>query len=99
LQYSIKKTDFFDKWLRKLKDTQAKIQILNRIARIESEGYFGDYKEITEELSELRFFAGPGYRVYFTEKDGQIVILLAGGDKSSQQRDIKKAKILLNDLL
>ncbi|MBJ7538684.1 type II toxin-antitoxin system RelE/ParE family toxin [Marinomonas transparens] len=92
------KNGFFDKWLQKLKDTNAKIQILNRIARIESEGYFGDCKQIEGELSELRFFIGPGYRIYFTERNGQIIILLSGGDKSSQKRDIEKAKTLMSEL-
>ena len=96
--YNIRKTDFFDKWLRKLRNPQAKIQILNRLARIESEGYFGDYKIIHNGLYELRFFIGSGYRVYFTEQDEELVFLLAGGDKSSQSRDIEIAQNLLANL-
>jgi len=55
-------------------------------------GQFGDYKRISHQLYELRLFFGPGYRVYFGEQRSEVIIILAGGDKSTQQRDIKKAK-------
>lgn len=96
--YFIEKTPEFDKWLRKLKDLKAKVKVLFRIQKIENEGHFGDYKSVGEGIIELRINFAKGYRVYFHEKDGKIIILLIGGDKSTQQRDIKKAKEILEIL-
>lgn len=90
--FFIEKTSEFDKWLRKLKDLKAKAKILIRIQKIETSGHFGDCKPIGNGISELRVNFAKGYRVYFKEQDGRIIILLVGGDKSSQQKDIKKAK-------
>jgi putative addiction module killer protein len=98
VNYNVETTDHFDKWLRKLKDRSARIAILERITKIQSTGHFGDYKPINSDLHELRLFIGPGYRVYYTIRDGKLVILLAGGDKSTQDRDIKKANELLQGL-
>jgi len=98
MTYSIETTEQFDHWLRKLKDRPARAKILNRLATIEISGHFGDHKNINAEIKELRFFIGSGYRVYYTMRDGQMIILLAGGDKNSQQRDIAKA-IQLEGLL
>ena len=95
--YIIQKTDVFDKWLSKLKDKSAKARILIRIKRIEN-GNFGDSKDIGNKIEELRFFQGPGYRVYFTRKGNQIILLLNGGDKSSQSKDVKKAKEILKSI-
>lgn len=92
--YSIEKTEVFDKWLRKLKDQRAKAKILFRIQRIETQGNFGDCEPVGEGISELRIHYAKGYRVYLKEYKGRIVILLNGGDKSSQQNDIMKAKAL-----
>ena len=88
--YSIEKTDEFDKWLRKLKDRRAKAKILFRIQRIEEHGNFGDCEAVGQGLSELRIHYAKGYRVYLKDIDGRIVFLLNGGDKSTQQKDIKK---------
>ena len=96
--YFIEKTIEFDKWLGKLKDLKAKAKILFRIQKIESDGHFGDCKPVGEGIRELRVNFAKGYRVYFKEKDGKIIILLMGGDKSSQQEDIKKAKEILSKL-
>ena len=96
--YFIEKTNEFDKWLRKLKDLKAKAKILFRIQKLESNGHFGDCKPIGDGISELRVNFAKGYRVYFKEKDGKIIVLLIGGDKSSQQKDIKKAKEIWNKL-
>ena len=96
--YFIEKTAEFDKWLRKLKDLRAKAKILFRIQRIESEEHFGDCKFVSNGIRELRINYASGYRVYFNENDGKIIILLIGGDKSTQQRDIEKAKEILNKL-
>lgn len=90
--FFIEKTVEFDKWLRKLKDLKARAKILFRIQKIENDGHFGDCKGVGDGIRELRVNFAKGYRVYFKEKDGKIIVLLIGGDKSSQQRDIKKAK-------
>lgn len=89
---SIKKTKEFDRWLRKLKDLRAKAKILFRIQKIESDAHFGDCKAVGEGISEMRINYAKGYRVYFKEKDGKIILLLIGGNKSTQQEDIAKAK-------
>ncbi len=96
--FFIEKTSEFDKWLRKLKDLKAKAKILIRIQQIESKGHFGDCKSVGNGISELRIHYAKGYRVYFKEKNGKIVILLVGGNKSSQQKDIKKAKDIWDKL-
>ncbi len=96
--YFIEKTNEFDKWLRKLKDLKARAKILFRIQKLESDGHFGDSKPIGDGISELRVNFAKGYRVYFKEKDGKIIVLLIGGDKSSQQKDIKKAKEIWDKL-
>jgi putative addiction module killer protein len=93
--YFIEKTIEFDKWLRKLKDFRAKAKILFRIQRIESNGHFGDCKPVGDGVQELKINYAKGYRVYFKEKDGKIIFLLIGGDKSTQQKDIEKAKEIL----
>jgi len=95
--YIIEKTDEFDKWLRKLKDIRAKTKILFRIQRIEQYGNFGDCEPVGEGISELLIHYAKGYRVYFKEYGGKIVLLLNGGDKSTQQKDITKAKQIWSD--
>ena len=92
------KTSEFDKWLRKLKDIRAKAKILFRIQKLESDGHFGDCKPVGDGISEMRINYAKGYRVYFKEKDNRIVILLIGGDKSTQKRDIQKAKEIWNKI-
>lgn len=87
----------FARWLRKLKDRNAKARIQARIDRMEL-GNFGDVEPVGEGVSELRIFYGPGYRVYFTRRSSIVVILLTGGDKSSQAKDIKKALELARQL-
>jgi len=96
--YFIEKTVELDKWLRKLKDLRAKAKILFRIQKLERDGHFGDCKSVGEGVRELKINYAKGYRVYFNEKDGKIIILLIGGDKSTQQRDIEKAKEILKKL-
>ncbi len=93
--YIIEKTDVFDKWLRKLKDLRAKAKILFRIQKIETDEHFGDSKPVSDGIRELKIDFGKGYRVYFKESDGKIIILLVGGNKSTQQKDIEKAKEIL----
>ena len=96
--YFIEKTFEFDKWLKNLKDVKAKARILFRIQKIENDDHFGDCKSIGGGIRELRIDFAKGYRVYFGEKDGKIIILLVGGDKSSQRKDIQKAKEIWNNL-
>ena len=90
--YFIEKTSEFDKWLRKLKDLRAKAKILIRIQKLEQEEHFGECEQVGDGIKELKINYAKGYRVYFKEKDGKIIVLLIGGDKSSQQSDIEKAK-------
>ena len=90
--FFVEKTIEFDKWLRKLKDFMAKAKILFRIQKIENDGHFGDCKSVGDGIREMRVNFAKGYRVYFKEKDGKIIVLLIGGDKSTQQKDIAKAK-------
>lgn len=90
--YFIQKTTEFDKWLRKLKDIRAKAKIIFRIQKIENDEHFGDCKSVGEGIKELRINYAKGYRVYFKEQDDKIILLLIGGDKSTQQQDIEKAK-------
>lgn len=96
--YFIEKTIEFNKWLRKLNDLKAKAKILFRIQKIENDGHFGDCKPVGDGIKELRVNFAKGYRIYFKEQDGRLIILLIGGDKSSQQKDIKQAKEIWNKL-
>lgn len=97
--YFIEKTLEFDKWLRKLNDLKAKAKILFRIQKIENIGHFGDCKPVGDGIMEFRVNFAKGYRVYFRKKDGKIIVLLIGGDKSTQQKDIKKAKDIWKKLI
>jgi len=92
--FRIVKTEEFDKWLRKLKDSRAKAKILFRIQKIETDGHFGNFEYVGDGIRELKIDYAKGYRIYFKESVGKIIILLIGGDKSSQQRDIEKAKTI-----
>ena len=90
--------DVFRRWLSRLKDTRAKMRITARIMQIKRHGsLLGDTKVLGEGLMELRFHFGPGYRVYVSQQGSRLLLLLAGGDKSGQQRDIALARKLLND--
>ena len=93
----IRKTEQFAKWLDNLRDIQAKARVLVRIERLAS-GNAGDVKPVGEGVSEMRIDYGPGYRVYFVQRGSKLIILLAGGDKSSQSRDIKAAIRLVQNL-
>ena len=95
--YFIKQTNIFSQWLNKLKDIKGKVSILRRVDRMKY-GNFGDYKYVGDGVSELRIAFGPGYRIYYTKQESQVIILLVGGDKSSQNSDIKKAKKILEEL-
>ncbi|KXK36340.1 MAG: addiction module killer protein [Nitrosomonas europaea] len=83
--------ELFTEWLDGLRDQRGRRFILRRIGKLE-QGLYGDCRPVGEGVSELRIFFGPGYRVYFGEEAGHMVILLCGGDKDSQDRDIQAAK-------
>ena len=93
----VRTTDKFTKWFKSLNDRRAKARIQARIDQVEM-GHFGDVAPVVEGVSELRIFYGPGYRVYFVQKGAVVVILLSGGDKSSQKADIVKAKEIARQL-
>ncbi|MGD8175611.1 type II toxin-antitoxin system RelE/ParE family toxin [Marinimicrobium sp. ARAG 43.8] len=87
------KTDTFDRWLSGLRDRQARARVQARLRRL-SLGNPGDVKPVGEGVSELRIDYGPGYRVYYASKGPVIVVLLCGGDKRTQRRDIEQAKTI-----
>jgi putative addiction module killer protein len=88
----------FVTWLDGLRDAKTRRRILIRLRRLE-QGNFGDCKSVGDGLSELRLFFGPGYRIYFGETGGTLVVILSGGDKASQPKDIKRAKALWKEYL
>jgi putative addiction module killer protein len=89
--FTVRRTDIFIDWLNGLKDRRAAARIATRVLRMES-GNFGDVRPVGEGVSEMRIDYGPGYRVYFIQPGRTIVLLLCGGDKSKQARDIARAK-------
>jgi putative addiction module killer protein len=91
------KTDEFDRWLSDLADERAKTRIASRIAR-PSLGNAGDVKPVGDGVSEMRVHHGPGNRVYYKQRGRTIVVILCGGDKSTQDRDIKRAKEIAAEL-
>ena len=93
----IRQTEHYAKWFRSLRDRLAKVRIDIRIRRL-SLGNPGDVKPVGDGISELRIDYGPGYRVYYLRRGNEYILLLAGGDKSSQSRDIEKAKAIANEL-
>ena len=93
----IRKTDVFARWLDDLADLRARARIQARIERLAA-GNPGDVKPAGQGVSELRIDYGPGYRVYFKRRGRTLIILLAGGDKGSQAKDIKRAQRLARDL-
>jgi putative addiction module killer protein len=97
MNYDIAQTEEFEKWHSGLKDREAAIRIATRITRIQ-QGNFGDHHAVGKGVSELRLTYGPGYRVYYTIKDNVVVILLCGGDKSTQDADIKRAQAMAEDI-
>ena len=94
---SIYSTEVFDAWFEALRDKQAARRIQARIDRVEA-GNFGDCQPVGEGVSEMRIHYGPGYRVYLAQRGADIVILLAGGDKATQNKDIKTALGLAKQL-
>jgi len=93
----IRQTEVYEVWFDKLRDREARFRILARIRRL-SLGNLGDVKPVGEGVSELRIPYGPGYRVYIKKQGDTLIVLLAGGDKSSQKRDIERAITLARRL-
>ncbi|MDY0341175.1 MAG: type II toxin-antitoxin system RelE/ParE family toxin [Coriobacteriia bacterium] len=93
----IRQTDEYESWFESLRDREARFRIIARIRRL-SLGNLGDVKPVGEGVSELRITYGPGYRVYIKQRGKTLIVLLAGSDKSSQKRDIERAKQLARDL-
>ena len=93
----IRKTEVFARWIDGLKDVRARARVLARIERLAG-GNPGDVAPVGEGVSELRIDYGPGYRVYFKQTGRELIVLLAGGDKSSQAKDIKAALRLARNL-
>ena len=94
---TVVRTDTFDRWLSRLKDPKGKAHIINRIRSAER-GNFGDCAPVGEGISEMRIHSGPGYRVYFTRMGEVIYVLLCGGTKRGQPRDISRARQLAKRL-
>jgi len=89
----IKQTTTFSSWLSKLKDSRVRAAVASRVYRLE-DGLYGDVSPVGSGISELRIHLGAGYRIYFKQRGDELIILLCGGDKKSQQKDIEKAKKL-----
>jgi putative addiction module killer protein len=93
----VRQTELYDRWFDGLRDREARARILVRVRRL-SLGNPGDVRPVGEGVSEMRIDCGPGYRVYFVSRGAKLVILLAGGDKRSQTRDIEAARVLARNL-
>ncbi|MDE0022996.1 MAG: type II toxin-antitoxin system RelE/ParE family toxin [Spirochaetaceae bacterium] len=97
MTYTVTKSTTFLRWLNQLRDKRAKARIAIRIDRVE-EGNFGDHRSVGGGVSELRIHVGKGYRVYYTIRNEVVVILLCGGDKSTQSQDIERAQQMASEL-
>jgi putative addiction module killer protein len=95
-RYHLEQTSTFARWLKSLKDLQARAAIVLRLKQVQA-GHLGDVKYVGGGVSELRWHLGPGYRVYLCKRGDEIIVLLAGGDKSTQQRDIARAQLLAKE--
>ena len=95
--FSVRLTKQFQDWLDGLKDRRAQVRIAARL-RLAEAGNLGDSKAVGGEVSEMRVVFGPGYRLYFTRRGSMLILMLAGGAKSAQARDIKRAQRILKEL-
>ena len=95
--FTILQTKEFQSWLDGLRDRRAQARIAARL-RLAEAGNLGDWKSVGDEVSEMRVDFGPGYRLYFTRRGCLLIVMLAGGDKSSQARDIRRAQRILKEL-
>lgn len=95
--FELRETAAFADWLRSLQDLQGRVAILRRLGRLAA-GHMGDAKPVGDGVSELRVHQGPGYRVYFARRGRTVILLLCGGDKDSQARDIVRAKAMVKEV-
>ena len=95
--FSVRLTQGFQVWLDGLRDQKAQVRIAARL-RLAEAGNLGDWKPVGGKVSEMRVDFGPGYRLYFTRRGSVLIVMLAGGEKSSQTRDIKRAQQILKEL-
>jgi putative addiction module killer protein len=89
--YTVKTTSDFDNWLSSLKDTRTRIRLARRLERVR-QGNLGDVASVGDSVFEMREFFGPGWRMYYCQHENTIIVMLGGGDKSTQAKDIAKAK-------
>jgi len=92
--FTVRQTQEFQNWLDALRDVRAQVRIAARL-RLAEAGNLGDWKPVGDDVSEMRVDFGPGYRLYFTRRGSILIVMLAGGDKSTQARDIKRAQRIL----
>lgn len=97
MSYLIEQTETFRDWISSLRDLSGRIAILRRIDRV-AHGNLGEIKPLGDGVSEMKIDKGPDYRVYYIRRGELVILLLAGGDKSSQERDIKRAKQLAREM-
>ena len=95
--FTVRPTQEFLDWLDDLKDIRAQLRIVARL-RLAEAGNLGDWKPVGNEVLEMRIAFGPGYRLYFTKRQNILIVMLAGGDKSTQARDIRRAQKILQQL-
>ena len=95
--YTVKRMPEFDEWFDSLKDGMTRIRLAKRLDKVQR-GLLGDVEPVGEGVYEMREFFGPGWRMYYVERDGRLIVLLGGGDKSAQQSDIQKAIVLSKTL-
>jgi putative addiction module killer protein len=95
--YTLRQTEEFQGWLDALSDKRAQVRSAARLRHVEA-GNLGDWKSVGGSVSEMRIDVGPGYRLYFTRKGKLLIVMLAGGDKSTQARDIKRAQKMVTEL-
>jgi len=95
--YSVEQSETFSTWLNGLRDAMARVRITARIV-MAKEGNLGDCEPVGDGIHEMRVHVGPGYRVYFTQRGRRVIFLLLGGDKSTQSKDIKRAKAMAKEL-
>jgi putative addiction module killer protein len=95
--YTVKRMPEFDAWFDSLKDGMTRIRLAKRLDKVQR-GLLGDVEPVGEGVYEMREFFGPGWRMYYLERDGNLVVLLGGGDKSTQHSDIQKAIVLSKTL-
>jgi putative addiction module killer protein len=95
--FEVLTTDAFDRWLSDLADERARTKIASRVARLRF-GNAGDAKPVGEGVSEMRVHHGPGYRVYYKQTNKTIIVMLCGGDKSTQEKDVRRAKKMAAEL-